>query len=107
MMNKKEKIEQEIRKTLNHFEHAEKLSQNPYFYTRLQQRLEEKNKNIFDTVLKPALLTGLVAINLVTAVWYFSGDDQQVQSTGRQALLEILASDLQLDNEQNNIISLD
>ncbi len=52
-MNKKEKIEQKIRKTLDQFDHAEQLPPNPYFYTRVQARLEEtrRQQNVICTIL--------------------------------------------------------
>ncbi len=68
-MNKKDTIEQEIQKTLDQIENTENLPPNPYFYTRVQARLEERRKkqNVFSAILRPALLTALVAINLSTA----------------------------------------
>ena len=68
-MNKKEKIERDIQKTLDQFENVEQLPPNPYFFTRVQARLEEtqKQQSVFSTILRPALLTALVAINLSTA----------------------------------------
>ncbi len=104
-MNKKEKVEQEIHKTLDQFEHAEQLPANPYFYTRVQARLEEtrRQQNVFSTILKPSLLMALVAINISTVFLYFSESEQQDQTNTRQELLEILANDFKLDNEQNSI----
>ena len=103
-MNKKEKIEHEINKTLEQFDTAEKLPPNPYFYTRVQARLEEKQKqqNIIFAILKPALIIALVAVNMSTAIWYLGGSKQQEQTSSRQELVEILASDLKLDSDQNS-----
>jgi hypothetical protein len=103
-MNKKEKIEQEISKTFEQFENAEKLPPNPYFYTRVQARLEEKQKqqNVFFAILKPALIIALLAVNMSTAIWYLGGSEQQDETNSRQELLEMLASDLKLDDEQNS-----
>lgn len=108
-MSKKEKIEQEIQKTLDQFENPEKLPPNPYFFTRVQARLEEtrKQQSVMAAILRPALLTVLVAINLGTAFWYFSGDEQQVQIDARQELAEILQDDLTLENEENNIFIIE
>lgn len=105
-MNNKEKIEREIGKTLDQFEQAEKLPPNPYFYTRVQQLIDDKQKkhSVFSTFMKPALLTGLVAFNLVTAIWFFTESEQTYD---RQELIQVLASDLKLNTEQNNILSLD
>ena len=105
-MNKKEKIEQEINKTLEQFNQAEKLPPNPYFFTRVQTRLEEKKKqqNVFFAILKPALLIALIAVNMSTAIWYLGRSEQEDQTNSRQELLEFLASDLKLDNDQKSIL---
>lgn len=104
IMNKKEKIEQEISKTFEQFDRADKLPSNPYFYTRVQARLEEKKKqqNVFFAILKPALIIALLAVNMSTVIWYLGGTEQQDQTNSRQELAEILAGDLKLDNDQNS-----
>lgn len=108
-MNKKEKIEQEINKTLAQFDEAERLPSNPYFYTRIQARLEEKQrrKTGFAAILKPALISALVAINLTTAVWYLNLSTEVNQSENRQELLDILSDDLNLDNTQSNFLIIE
>ncbi len=108
-MNKKEKIEQEIDKTLAQFDNAERLPSNPYFYTRVQARLEEKQRprRSFSAILKPVLFSTLVAINLTTAVWYLSVTSQVNQSETRQELLDILSHDLNLDNTQSNFLIIE
>ena len=107
-MNKKEKIEEQISKTLDQFEHAEQLPPNPYFYTRVQARLEEtrRQKRVLSAILRPALLTALVTINLSTAVWYLGGSDHVNQSETRKELIEILAGDLKLDDNQSSLLDI-
>lgn len=108
-MNKKEKIEQEINKTLAQFDNAERMLSNPYFYTRVQARLEEKQrqKTGFSAILKPALIIALVVINITTTVWYLNFGTQVNQSESRQELLDILSEDLNLDNNQSNFVIIE
>lgn len=108
-MDKKEKIEQEIRKTLDQFEQAVTLPANPYFHTRVRQRLEEqtKTKRTFSAILKPALLMALVVLNLVTAGRYFSGSESSAQTDTRKRLGEILAGDLNLDNKATSLFLIE
>lgn len=103
-MSKKEKIEQEINKTFEQFNQSENLPRNPYFYTRVQASLAEKQKqqNVFFAILKPALIIALIAVNMSTAIWYLGASEKQNQTNSRQELAEILASDLKLDNELNS-----
>ena len=46
-MNKQEKIQIEVDKTLSLFDKKESLPPNPYLYTRIQQQLKEKSKKEF------------------------------------------------------------
>jgi hypothetical protein len=101
-MNKKEKIQNEIDKTLGMFEKKESLPPNPYFYTRVQQRLNEKTKKEFSifNVLKPAFFTALIALNLTTAIWYTSSDSSVISIETDLELVDILKSDLNLESDQ-------
>lgn len=101
-MNKQERIQSEIDKTLGLFDKKESLPPNPYFYTRVQQRINEKSRKGFSlsAVLKPAFFTALVAINLTTAIWYTSSDSLAISSENNLELTDILISDFNLENDQ-------
>jgi hypothetical protein len=104
-MDKKEKIEEEIRKTLEVFDQKQSLPPNPYFYTRVQQRINERSgsKSTNLGFLKPALLTFLLLINVGTFIWYFNSDEDYYASESSQELIEYLSNDLNLNTNQNNI----
>lgn len=104
-MNKKEKIEREINKTLEQFEKAERLPANPFFFTRVQQRINERSvkQPAINRFLKPALVTGLLAVNILTFVWYFTVNNVNDTTSSRQELIELLSADFNLDNDQKNI----
>lgn len=101
-MNKKEKIQSEIDRTLDLFNQKESLPPNPYFYTRVKQRLNEKSRKefSFSALLKPAFFTALIALNLTTAVWYTSSENLTNQTDSQIVLADILISDFNLDSEQ-------
>lgn len=106
-MNKQEKIENEIDKTLGLFDKEESLPPNPYFYTRVKQRLNEKSKKEFSIfgVLKPVFFTALVALNLTTAIWYTSADAITSNIGSDLELVDILKNDFNLDtNQSDNLI---
>jgi hypothetical protein len=105
-MNKREKIEREIDKTLGQFEKKDSLEPNPYLNTRIQQRLDERNRKKlnFSAILKPAFFTALIAINLYTAVWYINLSDAYNYADSNQGLVEILSSDFNLENDQSDIL---
>jgi hypothetical protein len=104
-MNKKEIIEEEIRKTLEVFEQKESLPTNPYFYTRAQQRIKEspENNSMMWRYLKPALLTILLLINVSTFIWYFNSAGNYSAAENQQELIEYLSNDLNLNTNQSNI----
>ena len=118
-MNKTENIDQEIQKTLDLLEQPETLPPNPFFYTRVKQRLDEetrpRRKSIVAVVLKPALMTLLLAMNVGTAIWYLSGTTgtasetvaEATSSQPRQELIQLLVNDFQLNSTQDNWITLE
>ena len=105
-MKKQEKIEQEITKTLTQFEKAEVLEPNPYLFTRIQQRLGEKNrrKNYFSRSLKPAFFSALLAANMITAIWYLNVEDLNNSNNSDLELIEILSGDFNLENDQSDLL---
>jgi hypothetical protein len=102
-MDKKQKIEQEIRKTLEQFEHTEELPSNPWFHTRVMSCLDnqQEKRGIYTEILRPILLTALIALNIGTAAWYFSSSASYAQSSTRQQLIEILSGDLNANSNQS------
>jgi hypothetical protein len=108
-MNKQNKIEVEIEKTLDLFDKKELLPPNPYFYTRVKQRLNEKKKMEFSiySVLKPAFFTALLALNLTTALWYTSSDNLIINTESDIELVDILKSDFNLESDQTENLLFD
>ncbi len=107
-MIRKEKIEQEVQKTLQSFKHAERLKSNPFFYTRLKNRIEnlhsKKQKirgwEFAGRVLKPALLLLIIALNIFSATLFFKYKTQDY--INREQLLDFLGHELTLDYNQYN-----
>ncbi|GAB4376949.1 MAG: hypothetical protein Kow0042_23910 [Calditrichia bacterium] len=108
MMNKQEKIEQEINKTLAQFEKAEKLEPDPYFYTRLKARLAEKERRRvgIPAILKPVLLTILLLLNVSTAVWYLESSATSFGQDARQELVQLLSTDFQPQHGEVDLLNL-
>lgn len=79
MKNRKrdwQSIEAEVQKTLQSLDHAEKVKAKPFFFTRLQHRLEPlqadrrapEMSSIFIRILRPALMPLLVVISIGAGV---------------------------------------
>jgi hypothetical protein len=103
-MEPNERVEKLIQKTLEQFEQPETLPPNPYLYTRIRQRLEERrdNRGMLAANLKLALLAVLVVLNIVVAYRHFTGGEWHTRTESRQELIEILAGDLNLDSGHTN-----
>jgi hypothetical protein len=71
-MRRKQNIEEEVEKTLQALDDYEPVEANPYFLTRLMQRIEEEKKTeeipkfSWVKVWQPALITTLVLVNAYT-----------------------------------------
>ena len=107
-MTKKQKIEQEVQRTLESFDQAERLKSNPFFYTRLKAQIDnlstEKRKlrgwgSVWG-VLKPALLFLIIALNIVTATLFLKNRSHNYSN--REQLLDAFAQELTLDSNQYN-----
>lgn len=101
-MNEQEKIQNEIEKTMGLLNKKESLQPNPYLYTRIQQKLNEKPKKEFSifSILKPAFFTALLALNITTAIWYTNSDSLINSTETDLELVDILKSDLNLESDQ-------
>jgi hypothetical protein len=106
-MSRKKKIEKEVEKTLQCFEQAEKLADNPFFYTRVKARIEGRKaparKNVWQfgwSVLKPAFLILIVALNILTVTIYFTSN--QSLTSDQDQLLQAFAQEFALDQSSYN-----
>ncbi len=107
-MNKKQKIEQEVQKTLDCFDQSEHIKSNPFFYTRVKTRIEELENherkselgNLAWGILKPALLFSLIAMNIVTATLFMKKPGDQINS--REQVINTLVLEFSLDSKQYN-----
>ncbi len=104
-MNRKQKIEQEIEKTLEQFERAERMPGNPYFYTRVQARMDEadeaKRRTLIPAALKPVFLGALLSLNILTAVYFLSGNS--AQTADRSDLLSEFAQEYGLEESDSDL----
>jgi hypothetical protein len=101
-MESSERVEKLIQKTLDQFEQPDILPPNPYLYTQIRQRLEQKRetKGLLAANLKLALLAVLVLLNIVVAYRHITGMEGYTQTDARQELIEILAGDLNLNSDR-------
>ena len=103
-MDRKKKIEQEIAKTLEQFDRVERLPEDPYFYTRLQARLKsrEETNALFPRVLRPAIVTALLLLNIGTAYFYLNTGTSGQTTGQRQELAQMMAEELSMQQSENN-----
>ncbi len=106
-MQAKQKINDEIEKTLKLLDQPETLPPDAFFYTRLLAQLDARRqqRTFFAAVLKPALLVALVAVNIGTAFWYVNGSEQT--TTSRQELVELLADEFNVNAAQSSEFTIE
>lgn len=93
-MTAKDDIRQKVEQTMACMDKMEDLEAGPYFFQKVQARLQEQERQtlpgflgwVNTMVLRPAVLTIIILINLVSAVVMFRGGGTQptVSTTGEQ-----------------------
>ncbi len=106
-MKKKEKIEQEIEKTLSCFEKSERLEGDAWFYNRVKAEIDNPGHKRFGLqtiwpILKPALLVLIAAINIFTISSYFASPET-VQEVSREQMVIEFAKTFSLNSTSNNL----
>lgn len=105
-MNKQERIEKEINKTLDLLETADKIPHNPLFFSKLQERMQEQPQaNLLIATLRPVLLTCLLVLNFVTILSYINTPESTEQAISEQGPISTFASDFDFD--QNNVFIIE
>lgn len=85
-MNYEQNIQNEIDKTLSSLDNFQKQKAKPFLYTRIQAKLENEVSQplfswFFDTpILKPALATLIVALNIITILQLSNIDSDSITS---------------------------
>ena len=108
-MERKQKIEQEVQKTLEQFDRAERLRPNPFFYTRVRARIDERERakrwSFLAGVLKPAFLVLLVVFNTITAAFFLR--DKATESMDRRELVMAFAQELGLETRETDLFVIE
>lgn len=91
-MERKTKIEDEVKKTMQVFDEIKNVESNPFLYTRIKSKLESKretNKSSSKMVLLPAALLILILINIFTLFNTELPSNQDQTSISQQYLQEL------------------
>ena len=107
-MTREEKIEQEVKKTLAYLDKSERLKSDSFFYTRLKARLDhqQRSKTTVIGFLKPAFIALLIAFNVITAIWYFKDSKDYDTAESHNDLMNVLADEFNLENNDTNMFIL-
>lgn len=109
-MSKQNRIEDQIENTLKAFKTDVPPDMDPWFYERLTNKIKQgqtnesqKNVSWFATILKPGMLLGLVALNILMMVW-ISMPTESVPS-GSTNFMESLSSQYGLNYSDTYLLS--
>ena len=105
-MDRKDKINEEIEKTLNAHDSIGDLEPNPYLFTRLQAEIEKeapaKRKIFSGGLLKPAALFLFVLLNVITSLYLIDSNSQSSgYTTYRQNYISAISSEYSLNQNYN------
>jgi hypothetical protein len=90
MKNRDEEIMKEVEKTTVFFDRLRYPEPNPYFFTRLQARLDAPP--VFRKAFRKAWVFALILANLISILVFWS--DKTDSSATRESYLQEIASDL-------------
>jgi hypothetical protein len=113
-MDKKERIEEEVQKTLQCFEDFEKIEPNPFFLTRLKARIRSLEAEQAHTLLPgrrvwflhPAVLSLLIVANLFSAILVLRGSATHMETDTRSQYIAAFAEEYLLNQEDTDLYSL-
>jgi hypothetical protein len=107
-MNRKEKIEKEVQKTLEGFSHVVRLNGDSFFYTRLKNRIDNSSRQKRKIlgwefawgVLNPILLSLIIVLNIFSATLFIKY--QSSDYSNHELQLDSFVRELALDSNQYN-----
>ena len=104
------KIQEQVDLTLDAFHTDEPPEMDPWFYDRLKNRIDHKLDENTPTIeswwsraLKPGMLLGLVALNLIMMVWIAT--PSETTASGRSDYIENLSSQYGLNYADTYLLS--
>jgi len=105
-------IQEQVDLTLGSFHTDEPPKVDPWFFERLENRIKHEETGVakapqvwWNQVLKPGMLVGLVALNVVMMVWITTPIESG--STGQTNYLEDLSSQFGLNYEDTYLLTVD
>ncbi len=110
-MKGQKQLNNKIEEILKEFETADRLKPDPYFKTRLQARIDEKEKQQLGISFRiksfaPGLALGLIiVINAITGISFFLGPDQY--GTTREVQLETFGEVYGLNQSPETFLSIE
>jgi hypothetical protein len=109
-MDKKEIINQEVQKTLDCFNQLGRIPASPYFYTRLQAKMDSRQKEkvnrrtIFSSrAWRPAFIGIIIVLNLTTAILVYLSNGQSKDFT--DDTLTVLATEYNLNQDDSDLFT--
>ncbi len=99
-MSKNKNIQKEVEKTLSSLDDWRKIKTDPYFYTRLSVKIENRGQSkrlvwFFDSpILRPALIAIALLVNVLSISYYLSSNNIDTQSND---LASLFAEEYMLD----------
>ncbi|MBZ0181714.1 MAG: hypothetical protein K8F60_04595 [Melioribacteraceae bacterium] len=104
-MTEEKNIQREIEETLKLLDEESSLKSNPYFYSKLINRIESRKKSKYGLLdlLKPALVAILLLINIYTiAVWSDSSENNNYSAS--QSLVSLIEEELNINSSVDKSI---
>jgi len=105
-MTQKEKIEQEIEKTLGSLDGVKRAEANPYLFTRIKARMNKSTsgpwEKTFSFVSKPLVALAVLALVMAMNGWAIFGNPDEVIEPSNTASVSEIANEYNMVASVNN-----
>jgi len=99
-MKSKEKIGDEVEKTMEAFDNLEDIEENPYLFTRIKAEFgaspENIKKGLSGLILKPAVLILILLLNIFTVLYVMNNNE--LTTTAEVNYSSIISSEYSLSH---------
>lgn len=110
--HKNQRVQDQVKATLNAFKSDPGLSHDPWFFEKLQNRMRgtrgsfrQYESTWYGRFLRPALLVSLIVFNILAVVWVL--DINQTELSSRTAYIDNLADEYGLNIADAYLLSSD
>ncbi|HSC54910.1 MAG TPA: hypothetical protein VLC98_14855 [Phnomibacter sp.] len=104
-MNNNEQMDKWVDEALNSFDGASRATANPFLFTRIQERLRQKNspwEKVANFIARPAFVIGMVVVFVAANFYVATKENADKLAKEQQKNEQLFASEYNTNSSLNN-----